>query len=229
MVIFRRAPQAKTSGSRRLIAATLSTMILLTSCGGSKQVRFSSLFKEDDELTADIAFKVVEKSYRIKPDRRYLLAFSDISTIVTGKPLEKVEAVFVDGKWQIKSDKKVLSEINNFPTFQDTCNSLVNYARSLEGEQGQNRFPSNGKTVLNMAKIYGAFETQTQIVYGESTEAVKQPLTDKSPETIGSETSKTTKVSKPKEVTKPKQVTKPNQEAKSKKTSSISIAPSAEE
>lgn len=158
----------------RLIAATVAAMFLLTSCSGNKQVRFSSLFKEDDELTANIAFKIVEKSYRIKPDRRYLLALSDISSIVTGKPLQNIEAVFADGKWRIQSDKKDVAEINNFPNFQDISNSLDKYARSLEGDQGQNRFPSSGKTVLNMAKIFGDFETQTQIIYAEHNESSKQ-------------------------------------------------------
>ncbi|MCC7528402.1 MAG: hypothetical protein IT342_07765 [Candidatus Melainabacteria bacterium] len=158
----------------RLIAATVAAMFLLTSCSANKQVRFSSLFKEDDELTADIAFKIIEKSYRVKPDRRYLLALSDISFIVTGKPLQKVEAVFADGKWRIQSDKKNVTEINNFATFQDMHNSLSKYAHSLEGNQGQNRFSSNGKTVLNMAKIYGHFETQTQLIYGEHNKTSKQ-------------------------------------------------------
>lgn len=159
---------------QKVFAASVAAMFLLTSCGGNKQVRFSSLFKEDDELTADIAFKIVEKSYRIKPDRRYLLALSDISSIVTGKPLQTVEAVFADGKWRIQSDKKDVAEINNFPTFQDMMSSLGKYARSLEGDQGQHRFPSNEKTVLNMAKIYGHFETQTQIIYEEHNETSKQ-------------------------------------------------------
>ncbi len=109
------------SATKRLIAATFAGMILLTSCGGSKQVRFSTLFKEDDELTADMAFKIVDRSYRIKPDRRYLLALSDISAIVTGKPLEKVEAVFKDEKWHIQSDKKDVTEINNFPNFRTSA------------------------------------------------------------------------------------------------------------
>lgn len=161
------------SATKRLIALTFAGMILLTSCGGSKQVRFSTLFKEDDELTADMAFKIVDRSYRIKPDRRYLLALSDVSAIVTGKPLQKVEAIFKDGKWHIQSAKKEVAEINNFPNFQDICSSLEKYARSLEGDQGQHRFPSSGKTILNMAKIYGSFETQTQIIYGETAETPK--------------------------------------------------------
>ena len=181
-------PQGKTSGSRlvaafngrsiskdrnfrsspqKLLVASLAATLLLTSCGGGKQVRFSSLFKEDDELTADIAFKVVDRSYRIKPDRRYLLALSDLCAIVTGQPLNKLEAVFENGKWHIKSDKKDVAEINNFPTFVDMENSLSNYARSLEGNDGEHRFAASDKKVLNMGKVFGAVETETELVYDE--------------------------------------------------------------
>lgn len=181
-------PQGKTSGSRstaesrgrsfsegrnlrsssyRLLATSLSALLLLTSCGGSKQVRFSTPFKEDDELNADIAFKIVERSYRIKPDRRFLLALSDLSAIVTGKPLDKLESFFENGKWHIKSNKKEVAEINDFPTFADMCNALIKYARSLEGDAGQHRFACSEKKVLNMGKVFGDLETETELVYDD--------------------------------------------------------------
>lgn len=156
------------SSSQRLIAASLATMLLITSCAGGKQVRFSSLFKEDDELTAETAFKIVERTYRIKPDRRYLLALSDISSIVTGKPLAKTEFVFENEKWKVKAGKSEIAEIENFPTFANINNSLLKYARSLEGEGGQNRLSSNERSVLNHAKVFGDLEAETQIIYDAS-------------------------------------------------------------
>lgn len=167
--ISRRAPKRanrKDSGGQ-ILALSLAALLMLTSCGGNKQVRFSSPFREDDELTANIAFKVVEKAYRIKPDRRYLLALSNISQIVTGKPLEKIEAVFQSGAWHIKSEKKDITTIKDFPTFIDIVASLSKYARSLEGDQGQHRFGSNGKSVLNHAKVFGGFETELDLVREE--------------------------------------------------------------
>lgn len=159
------------SSPQRLIAASLATMVLLSSCSGGKQVRFSSLFKEDDELTAETAFKIVDKTYRIKPDRRYLLALSDISHIVTGKPLEKAEFVYENDKWKVKTGKSEIAEIENFPTFANINNSLLRYARSLEGDQGQNRLPSNDKHVLDHAKVFGNLEAETKIVYDERMQA----------------------------------------------------------
>lgn len=153
--------------AKRILTLALSALLLLTSCGGSKQVRFSSPFKEDDELTANLAFKIVEKSYQIKPDRRYLMALSNVTQIVTGKPLQKVEAVFENGLWHIKSDKKDITTIKDFPSFVDICSSLSKYARSLEGDQGQHRFESNGKNVLNHSKVFGGFETELDLVREE--------------------------------------------------------------
>lgn len=152
---------------KQFLTLSLSALLLLTSCGGSKQVRFSSPFKEDDELTAHLAFKIVERSYRLKPDRRYLLALSNVSRIVTRKPLEKVEAIFENGSWHIKSDKKEVATIKDFPSFLEIAASLSKYARSLEGEQGQHRFESNGKNVLNHSKIFGGFETELDLVREE--------------------------------------------------------------
>ncbi|PZM81379.1 MAG: hypothetical protein DKT66_19385 [Candidatus Melainabacteria bacterium] len=153
--------------AKRILTLALSALLLLTSCGGSKQVRFSSPFKEDDELTANLAFKIVEKSYQIKPDRRYLMALSNVSQIVIGKPLEKVDAVFENGLWHIKSDKKDITTIKDFPSFLDMSSSLSKYARSLEGEQGQHRFESNGKNILNHSKVFGGFETELDLVREE--------------------------------------------------------------
>jgi len=156
------------SSGQRLIATSLALVFLLTSCSGGKQVRFSSLFKEDDELTAETAFKIVEKTYRIKPDRRYLLALSDISMIVTGKPVEKADFVFVDGKWKVTANKRDIAQIENFPTFKNISNSLLKYARSLEGENGLNRFQSKQNHVLNHAKVFGDLEAETKIIYDEN-------------------------------------------------------------
>lgn len=168
------------SSPQRLIAASLATMLLLTSCSGGKQVRFSSLFKEDDELTAEAAFKIVQTTYRIKPDRRYLLALSDISSIVTGKPLEKTEFVFENEKWKVKAGKSEIAEIENFPTFANINSSLLKYARSLEGDGGQNRFTSNEKRVLNHAKVFGDLEAETQIIYDEKMQDSQKVANSKS-------------------------------------------------
>lgn len=151
------APKVKFP-NRRAIAACLTSVFLLSSCGGNKQVRFSTLFKEDDELTANMAFKIVERKYRIKPDRRFLLALSDIAQIVTGKSLEKVETVFADGRWTINADGKTITVVNEFATFEEICSSLDKFARTLEGDQGQKRLAASGKTLLNLAKVDGPDE-----------------------------------------------------------------------
>lgn len=158
---------AKAFPGKEILTLSLCALLLLTSCGGNKQVRFSSPFREDDELTVNVAFKVVEKAYRIKPDRRYLLALSNISQIITGKPLEKVEAAFEDGAWHIKAQKNEIATIKDFPSFIDIVASLSKYARSLEGEQGQHRFESNGKSVLNHSKVFGGFDTELDLVREE--------------------------------------------------------------
>lgn len=168
MVVPRANGQHKSlNASPKILALSISALLLLTSCGGNKQVRFSSPFREDDELTASIAFKVVEKAYRIKPDRRYISALSSISEIITGKRLDKVEAVFDDGIWHIKADKVEVSQVKDFATFPDLCNSLTKFARSLEGEQGERRFQSRGKKVINHSKVFGGFQTELDLVREE--------------------------------------------------------------
>lgn len=135
------------SNSQRKLAAFLSaSVILLTSCSGSKQVRFTSLFKDDDETTAATAIAKIEKTYRIKPDRRYMLALSDLAFIMQGKKIGKLEADFINGKWQIRAERRVISEIVNEPTYNQICESLLTYVRSLEGKEGAYFYPERGKS-----------------------------------------------------------------------------------
>lgn len=155
--------------SQRKLAALLSaSIILLTSCSGGKQVRFTSLFKDDDETTAATAIAKIERTYQIKPDRRYLIALSDLAFILQGKRIGKVEAEFVGGKWQIRAEKIVISEIEDNPTYDQICNSLLSFVQKLEGKEGAYWLPEKGKSAYT----------------AELNEKVKRLLVDYSPNSL---------------------------------------------
>ncbi|MCI0415490.1 hypothetical protein L0222_22175 [bacterium] len=71
------------------------------------------------------------KAYRLKPDRRALMALAEIDYLITGKNKKPTEARFVQGRWKILYDDKKVAEIPEFPDFKDLLKILQKQAEAL--------------------------------------------------------------------------------------------------
>ncbi|HYV67384.1 MAG TPA: hypothetical protein VE964_14165, partial [Myxococcales bacterium] len=66
--------------------------------------------------------------YRLRPDRRFLLAFEAIARL-TGAPEEPVSPVFREGAWVLQAGKQELGRVPELPGFGDLFARLVAFAR----------------------------------------------------------------------------------------------------
>lgn len=71
---------------------------------------------------------VVRGRYRLRPDRRLLLAVAEIQRLRTGAAPAPVQASFQDGRWRIVSGSDEVGVLSEFPTFEEGTGLLSRWA-----------------------------------------------------------------------------------------------------
>ncbi len=71
---------------------------------------------------------LVRQRYRLRPDRRLLLAVAEIQRLRTGVAPAPVEAELQDGRWRILSGSDEVGVLSEFPTFEEATGLLASWA-----------------------------------------------------------------------------------------------------
>ena len=66
----------------------------------------------------------VENAYRLRPDKRVLLAVAEIHHLLSGQAKEQVDVKFDEGHWQVRYRNKAVGTLPEFPDFPDFINML---------------------------------------------------------------------------------------------------------
>jgi hypothetical protein len=74
---------------------------------------------------------VLENSYRLKPDKRFLLAIAEIHHFFTGEEKTTAIAEFSNGGWRITYKGKEVGVLPELPNYPDLMNVLVSWSRVL--------------------------------------------------------------------------------------------------
>lgn len=94
------------------------------------------------------ARETVTASYRLSPDRRFLLAVAEIPHLLTGRESPPAEAKFIDGRWQISCLGKVAALLPQYPDFPDFMEALQSWARTLHEEYPLNLADSSPEGIF---------------------------------------------------------------------------------
>jgi hypothetical protein len=92
-------------------------------------------FRGDSSASlAELRARVTAK-YRLLPDRRFLMAVSDLQRWITGSD-STVRASFQGGRWEIRSGTRRVGTLPECPGFGDLEATLASWARELARERG---------------------------------------------------------------------------------------------
>jgi hypothetical protein len=80
--------------------------------------------------------QVVDATYRLRPDRRILLAVCDILELTAGRH-EPVEIDFRAGRWIVRCDKREVGQLPDLPTFADGMSLLTKWAAAVRSAANQ--------------------------------------------------------------------------------------------
>ena len=72
-----------------------------------------------------------QKAYRLAPDRRFIVAISEIRKFFPSRKEETVQAEFTNGNWRISYGNEEIGKIPEFSDFPDFLNVLTAWAKRL--------------------------------------------------------------------------------------------------
>ncbi len=90
--------------------------------------------------------EVLAKSYRLRPDNRFMLAVADIDHFFSGRPKEAASAEFVSGRWLISYRDKRVGTLPELPDFDDFTSVLSQWVQQLNGRYSLKLFASHADT-----------------------------------------------------------------------------------
>lgn len=88
------------------------------------------------------------EAYRLRPDRRFLLAVSEIHHLLTGQPRGTATAEFGGTQWQVRYRDMDVGALPAFPTFLDLMGLLPDWIRRVVAESPQ-RLASAGSAAIS--------------------------------------------------------------------------------
>lgn len=77
---------------------------------------------------------VLTQSYRLSPDRRFLLAVALIHSFFTREDIAPVKADFVDGSWHVSYLGKSVGSLPELPNFGELMSMLESWTKSLQAQ-----------------------------------------------------------------------------------------------
>ncbi|HEY9384093.1 MAG TPA: hypothetical protein VIP80_11335 [Gemmatimonadales bacterium] len=110
---------------------TLALLLLLGALGCRSGPSENPEVRDVLEVPASRMREVVATAFRLKPDRRFLLAAAELESLILGKPARPGAARFVDGSWQVTVGGKPVGMLPLLPGFGDGDTLLTRWAREL--------------------------------------------------------------------------------------------------
>jgi len=72
-----------------------------------------------------------QNAYRLAPDRRFIIAISEIRKCFPSRKEENVQTEFTNGNWRISYGKEEIGKVPEFPDFPDFLSVLTAWAKQL--------------------------------------------------------------------------------------------------
>ena len=73
----------------------------------------------------------MKNSYRLSPDKRFLLALNEVATIMSGKPPRQVKTVIEGDQWLVSFEDAKVGSLPDLPEFEDCHRLLRQWARTI--------------------------------------------------------------------------------------------------
>lgn len=143
--------------SLSVFCAALVFASSLSACGPAGQVRLRPLFRDDDETTLTRALEKVESGYLLAPDRRFLIAISEIYALSTGRKTSEPRVQFKDGGWDVYFFEKPIGRVSRFAGFNEWFKILVEWARTLELKERSGSDTQAGSKITEIETAINSF------------------------------------------------------------------------
>jgi tetratricopeptide (TPR) repeat protein len=87
----------------------------------------------------------LENDYRLRPDRRFLLAVADVSTILTGDETAEAQAESSGGEWVVRCAGAEVGRMAGLPDFENALEMLSAWSKRLQKEHPLPSAPPGGQ------------------------------------------------------------------------------------
>ncbi len=77
----------------------------------------------------------VENYYRLRPDRRFLLAITEIDRFSKNNPVQEPEVTFKNGRWIVRYKQREIGTLPEIPGFLDLMPILISFAKQSGTEK----------------------------------------------------------------------------------------------
>ncbi len=81
-------------------------------------------------------------AYRLRPDKRFLLAVAEVYSLLTGQPRDTAVVEFKEGMWQVRYADAEVGALPPFPDFPDFMAVLSDWARRVHDAYPQRLSPT---------------------------------------------------------------------------------------
>ncbi len=109
-----------------------------------------------DNLTLVESREKMRGNYRLKPDRRFLLAIADVAQIINNLAPQEVDCNFKTGRWHINYAGSDVGTLSELPGFKEQFDLLVDWGGKL---QSRSRFD----WISNVKPDHEAIETKIKM------------------------------------------------------------------
>lgn len=92
------------------------------------------LAAKNERMTLSEAKIALKSAYRLKPDRRFILAVKQCERLLRGKADENVQVLFENQRWTIKSGSRTVGSLSELPDFNEMLALLVNWSKKVAGD-----------------------------------------------------------------------------------------------
>lgn len=124
-----------------------------------------------------ITIEEMRAFYRLKPDRRFLLAMGDLHHLLTTEKRQIASAEFKSEKWEISYRGQVVGTLPEFPDYQDWMDLLVQWGATLPSKLPKNKDVSTN-TLEKLIRNYDGLQAvkEADRIWGGSGNSYLLPL-----------------------------------------------------
>jgi hypothetical protein len=121
---------------KRALLALLSLTLIFVGCGKKEVVvkKTGAVCQAPSEVPLDRAYAALETCYRLKPDRRLLLALAEIHRFFSGKEVGEAECVFDNGSWHVYCGDEEAGTLSEYPGFPEMKKLLLDWTARVSGD-----------------------------------------------------------------------------------------------
>ncbi|MBX9952974.1 MAG: hypothetical protein K2Y39_27620 [Candidatus Obscuribacterales bacterium] len=131
--------------------------------------RESAQERNMDRNLAD-SIKRLRASYKLLPDRRFLMAIADIHKLLKGEDTSQVELTYGEKSWSITYKGSPVGSLSHMPDGKELFELLKNWAKKLKEEVGPEVIVAESQantpvTTLNTRELFAAFADERRTSY----------------------------------------------------------------